>query len=65
MILIMFNYDEDNSEAKPRFSIDYNEMDSTIKMDILNDAIFYLSEERNKLHDLMYKQRGKNDKHNK
>ena len=32
-------------------------MESTIKMDILNDAIFYLEAERKKLHDKMYKEK--------
>ena len=32
-------------------------MDSTIKMDILNDAIFYLEAERKKLHDKMYQEK--------
>ena len=57
MITILFRYDDELNEVKPQFSYHYKKMDSIIKMDILNDAIFYLEAERNKLHDKMYKEK--------
>ena len=57
MITILFRYDDELNEVKPQFSYHYKKMESTIKMDILNDAIFYLEEERKKLHDKMYKEK--------
>ena len=57
MITILFRYDDELNEVKPQLSYHYKKMDSTIKMDILNDAIFYLEAERKKLHDKMYQEK--------
>lgn len=48
--MIQLNYHINGEELRPRFSKAYHETDNVIKLDCLQDAIYYLKKEYEKIY---------------